>query len=791
MVEFAGLSPIALLKETLRAAAPEQMVEWHEELIRLRMDEKYLQGEQAAEDAALKQLNNRQNATREDVDRWHTRQELLKKSKNLERCRPIIENNLLKREYVSLKQTRKAAEQDLRQLEADAAPTRQAQEEMEAYRETVQSVRNQRTAHVSRTQKRAEKLAADIKAEQSKITDFATQVNAEKDGEKQRRQELKRLENTIANIEREIADVPPEVDEVGYRQRRKDLSDRLMAGGRQQRETVEKLKDSKDSVTPLRNIIQEKKNEIALLDTQSGQQATLLNRTSADTARAWDWIQQNRDKLQLQGEIYGPPILTCSVDDPRHADIVESQLRPGELITITFTNSEDQRMVSGKVTGKDGLGLHAVNLKTVPKPLAFYRSPLDREDIQELGFQGYILDHIQGPEPVLAMLCDSVQIHRTAYTPHSLSEQQHEAVLRSPIMSWVAGRERYRVTRRREYAGVSSTSVNKINKARFFTDQPVDTEKKRQLNADIHNINREIAEMKEQYETLKADFDRCKAEQNEMKGQMEGLDEEYRSQVRARSQWEALPDKKAEKETDLNAVIELMRQTASRILLIKANSEKAALRSAALAIAYQTTVSELRQGHEGLVDAEIRLVEAISEVDSLKAENEGIIRAIAEAENIKAQSIQREQAVRDKLKSLQDQAKRLIRTLSDEDRAMMQEYSQLPSIEDLENEIEAVNSRLNLMAEGNPQAVHAYENREKEIASKQQRLEQIAQDLEATRAKIAEIRKEWEPRLDELVSTISDGFSHNFAQIGCAGQVGVYKDEDFEKWSIQIQVRFR
>ena len=73
----------------------------------------------------------------------------------------------------------------------------------------------------------------------------------------------------------------------------------------------------------------------------------------------------------------------------------------------------------------------------------------------------------------------------------------------------------------------------------------------------------------------------------------------------------------------------------------------------------------------------------------------------------------------------------------------------------------------------------------------QEKLDNNTQQLEATRESIREIREQWEPELDAIVSKISDGFSHNFQKIKCAGQVGVYKDEDFEKWAIQIQVRFR
>lgn len=184
-------------------------------------------------------------------------------------------------------------------------------------------------------------------------------------------------------------------------------------------------------------------------------------------------------------------------------------------------------------------------------------------------------------------------------------------------------------------------------------------------------------------------------------------------------------------------------------------------------------------------------MEANSEVDSLKDENIQIKTAV---EALKA----RIKELADQKKNLSDEYRRIAtraqrnwNALTEEEREIVQEFSGLATLQDLNNEIEAVTARLELMADGNPQAVKEYENRERMIAQKEQVLTTIAENLESTRGKITDIRGRWEPRLDELVATISDGFSHNFAKIGCAGQVGVHKDEDFEKWSIQIQVRFR
>jgi chromosome segregation ATPase len=88
--------------------------------------------------------------------------------------------------------------------------------------------------------------------------------------------------------------------------------------------------------------------------------------------------------------------------------------------------------------------------------------------------------------------------------------------------------------------------------------------------------------------------------------------------------------------------------------------------------------------------------------------------------------------------------------------------------------------------------VKTYENREVQIRNTQDSLESHAMALQEVHAKIAEIKGPFVEQLDELMNKISAAFAHNFEQIGCAGEVSVYKDEDdFNAWSIQISVRFR
>jgi chromosome segregation ATPase len=203
-------------------------------------------------------------------------------------------------------------------------------------------------------------------------------------------------------------------------------------------------------------------------------------------------------------------------------------------------------------------------------------------------------------------------------------------------------------------------------------------------------------------------------------------------------------------------------------------------------------VTQLRTLHEAFVEAEIRLIEAKSEFNALRNENSNILekqkRKQIEIQNLETQNT----TLRKEYKRLTEATQQDLNTLTPEDKAMVLEYRQLSSLNALEMEVQAVTARLEMMVEGNSGTIRAFEKRKDEIRKTQEKLEDCTIRLENTKVKIIEVREQWEPELDALIAKISDAFAHNFQQIGCAGEVQVYKDEeDFDKWSIQISVRFR
>jgi chromosome segregation ATPase len=193
-----------------------------------------------------------------------------------------------------------------------------------------------------------------------------------------------------------------------------------------------------------------------------------------------------------------------------------------------------------------------------------------------------------------------------------------------------------------------------------------------------------------------------------------------------------------------------------------------------------------------MVEAELRLIEAKSELNTINAENHTILQKLENKKNEIGALEQQIVTLRQEYSRTMNAVQADLATLTPDERALVIELRELKTLEALELQVQDVETRLEMMADGNPGAIKAFEKREVDITKTKEKLESLEATLESTKEKIVEIRQKWEPELDVLIRKISDAFAHNFQEIGCAGEVIVHKeDDDFDKWSAQISVRFR
>lgn len=131
--------------------------------------------------------------------------------------------------------------------------------------------------------------------------------------------------------------------------------------------------------------------------------------------------------------------------------------------------------------------------------------------------------------------------------------------------------------------------------------------------------------------------------------------------------------------------------------------------------------------------------------------------------------------------------------ISEEEKAELQdiagECTEMSIITDKIAELEA---KLELTNQSDEGVLQRYDERQKQIDTHTKQLDRFQSDLSKARSELKRILEDWEPKLEKLCQRISEAFGRSFGKINCGGEVKVKKvDNDFDKWAIDILVKFR
>ena len=178
-------------------------------------------------------------------------------------------------------------------------------------------------------------------------------------------------------------------------------------------------------------------------------------------------------------------------------------------------------------------------------------------------------------------------------------------------------------------------------------------------------------------------------------------------------------------------------------------------------------------------------------MEALEERNKEIVQMLEGEEQQVREVEQKSKAARDTAAKALKVCQAISAKATPEETEHFQQVPEAMNMEELELEIAAEEAKLDFIHANNPNAIRDFEKRQEDIDKLKEKLTEAANKLERYSRQITKVRSKWEPELDKLVEEISDAFSYNFEQIGCAGQVSIHKDEDFDQWAIQIKVKFR
>lgn len=217
--EFAALSPVELLQQTQRAAAPLEMLEQHDTLKKIRRDQKSLELQHEADKEHLEGLESRQENLRVEVQRLEERNQIQEKVSMLEKSIPFVEYRIARLRHLEVKAEKENAQRRFKNLEAELEPTLQSITDTENYQQQISSVVQARRAAVSSAELEASELIKNVETLDENILEIGQSADAERAENKKRTQELQTIQRKIIELKARLNETPIEFNASEWNER--------------------------------------------------------------------------------------------------------------------------------------------------------------------------------------------------------------------------------------------------------------------------------------------------------------------------------------------------------------------------------------------------------------------------------------------------------------------------------------------------------------------------------------------------------------------------------------------
>ncbi|KAJ2470037.1 Structural maintenance of chromosomes protein 5 [Coemansia sp. RSA 2322] len=820
VVEFSKMTPPQLLKQTQAAVGRDDLAALQAELVKQRAEERRALGEaqRLRSDAdALRQ----QNAVLErDVQRWQERQAAESQLRVLEALVPLARYHDAKDAYDAAKQTRAAAHAHYQHARTAAGPAQEEIDALEAAAAAREQARRRAGEARAGSERGARQQLARLERLEAAQAELRTELAEVKTRAQRRRAQADALRAEVAALEAEAArleqaEPAARSDDVisaearSTRERKLELSNELV---RVQDEKRALLSSGRQAGSELERVAA----RLRSLDDVAARRREALRRVSEDTVRALEWLEANRGLFAQH--VFAPVCLEATVRDARFASLIESVVSAGSLRTFVAQSAADYHTFTREVNDRQRLRVDVVG---PARDLDAFRAPQPRDALRELGFDGYALDFIDAPRPVLAALCARDSVHEV---PLALGAVDHAAAeARMLFREYVSDSTRYTVARGRYGSRAASVTTSRTRaSARLLGAGDSDD-----VRAQRERLGADASRLRDQQSANEARMKRLTHDERVLRDEHRAADareqelrdasrraadaaarrerhaihiESKRAQLASLAGADASASQRQQQQADTRRIDDALRANArDRAAALAACAESAAaacgairgLAAAGLAAHGDArALGELRAAaarHRDAIDDAAQAFEradaawsgAKAHVKACLAESQAAARAMSDAEK---------QATRDALEQRRD-----------------------ASCADVEAELATCRQRIRLAAASGLSAgvVAQHAERMQRLAA----LVAAAQDEELALQRIRRhkkaLRERWEQPLADAVARINTHFRAMFDRIACLGEVALARagdgagagdgdgadagadDEDYDAWGIDIRVAFR
>ncbi|KAH6596041.1 hypothetical protein BASA61_003584 [Batrachochytrium salamandrivorans] len=821
---FAQLGPSELLRETERAAGGSQMVEWHNYLIEQR-DKEVTQAAKLRESLAdLEVLQKRNQQIEHDVQRIKERDMINKEIRMLNVRLAKLDFTCRQADYRIAKDAKQRLQEECVALAHREQPLRAEQERLRRkVADLEKTVQDHKTGY-SHEAGRCRTLVEEAEAKSDEIETILNDAQHAKSERLKQKREMERLEATIVSICQSLDEQRQKLAEYGITPGDRhgqfvepplsgsndgDTSDspanllsrlhqQVTSCSRRISENADRMQHNshrKDEVAreaaQIRHQQQQKTTELSQLDQVRHRKLAALKRGDRDAYDATMWLQEHSHLFEKH--VFEPICMEVNLKDIRYASIMESLIKPGHNTTfVTQCQKDYKRFCEEVITQRKW----RVNVVYFDRTLASWTPEHPRHVIMDLGFDGYALDFIDGPEPILSALCQMAFLHTN---PVALGKLPNMVAAEKMLQVFIADNDIYSV--KRAY-GHSSTRAKRVVNPRYLdlsdsrlifgmTIQLMLNSKTR-LEREHEEIMSQLFAIQEVSKELELESSKIREIDLQLRDEKAGLHQqrvklntikqEYTKQATLlQTRQDALAAARANAEStnrpDSNAID-------ARLMTVCEERARLAIRLSAV---YEASTDIFLQRTK----ATLVKMQATARIEDLEVE-------IMTGNEQGAESVRALELAKQDLQN----AKTLCRTALNRHNAEVEKLSAAEAEEldgheetltsdDIAGKMGALVTRAEIISRLDPSVLDHYEARLKEIEKLSESIHEREEALALLSTTMQETKDRWTLSLQNIVQRISEKFSDSFETLGCAGEVLVVQNDDYSKWGIEIRVKFR
>lgn len=804
--KFAELPATELLIETERAVGSPNLVQYHERLIELDEKQSALGTDLGGKEQRLSELKTRQAEEEENITRMKERQKYQERHDLLTKTKPFLEYREMIEAKRALDEEGKQAQERLEHVKETRAKfellSEQAAENCKLVKRDTREVKSNMAnaaAHIQEAKEAAQTAVEELQRDKLRLKDIA---NRQKSDQAARTEYV----STIKKIEILQKDnSPPDPQEiVRVRELQRQNREQIQEAQENLEDPSQELANLADKTRSLEMNLKASKDKLDRLKSVLNQKLEYLhqkeNKLGADTARASEFILQNKNLFEH--EVHLPPVLSIKFKDRRCIPQIAANLSRNVMFTFTCESRKDYQTFTRIIIDEHNWNVNVAEFSaTGLLHVANHKAPCDREMLPRLGLDGFLLDLLEGPEPVLNMLCHKSSAHAMPYSSGIIERRQKEQLIDAKDQRGEPLFHRF----------ADSKTLGNIVKSRYgarltscresMLGPPPGYIQASQGSSDdaIRDIRSKITDM----QNLLTQHQEAEAMASEKYRELEQVVDDFKQEgIRLKEQMvklrnaEQMAAKYASRHASCKKKLEELDNNEKNYGTAKAKVEEGISRHLK---GVQKAGDKLMKYVKVMVDLQKEYQKGM--MDIMTYENEVSIYngmggdGVRKAEERVASLADELYKLKEEMHTKKHEVKALRAKCTDEEKEQIEQmYKDAEyTLDHLNQETAQVKAMLEVSRTGGEEAAMSrFNKRAQEIETLEASVTDQSSARQQYMAEIAEVRQLWEPEVQSIVARISHEFSNAFRLIKCQGQVQLGNtDKGFKDWSMDIMVSFR